>query len=151
MGYTRTGNSMDQRGWQDLAACSPMLAFPGEGQHHQHHYGQHPPSGLNYPPGPSMYHHHQNNNNTGNVLLQNVSLCAPPPAPLPLPSTSIGMGGSHAVTSSSSSSISHYHHHSSSIGKLSSLAYTVLYLHNIYLLRSIRLKYRALKKISKGP
>lgn len=123
MGYTRTGNSgMDQRGWQELATCSPMLAFPIEGQHHhQHHYGQHPSSALSYPPGPGMYHHphhHQHNhdqhNNTGNVLLQNVSLCAPPP-----PSTSINMGVGHATTSSSSSSLSHYHHQSSPIGKLS--------------------------------
>lgn len=120
MGYTRTGNGMDQRGWQDLA-CSPMLAFPSEGQHHQHHYGQHPSNAtINYPPGPSMYHHHHHHhNNTGNnVLLQNVSLCAPPPPPPPPPSTAIDMGGSHAATSSSSSSLSHYHHHSSSIGKL---------------------------------
>lgn len=112
MGYTRTSNGMDQRGWQDLAACSPTLAFPSEGQHHQHHYGHHPSGALNYPPGPSMYHHHHNN--TGNVLLQNVSLCAPPPPP---PATSIDMSGSHAA-SSSSSSLSHYHHHSSPIGKM---------------------------------
>ncbi|XP_025412815.1 segmentation protein cap'n'collar isoform X2 [Sipha flava] len=131
MGYTRTGNGMDQRGWQDLA-CSPMLAFPGEGQHHQHHYGQHSSNAtLNYPPGPSMYHHHHHHNNTGNnVLLQNVSLCAPPPPP---PSTSINMGNNHVATSSSTSSLSHYHHHSSSIGvstncNLSSAVATSLHL-----------------------
>lgn len=148
MGYTRTGNSgMDQRGWQDLATCSPMLAFPVEGQHHHHqsHYGQHPSGALSYPPGPSMYHHphhhqhhhqhnnHNSNNNTGNVLLQNVSLCAPPPPPPPPASTSIDMGGGHATTSSSSSSLSHYHHHSSSIGvstncNLSSAVATSLHL-----------------------
>jgi len=148
MGYTRTGNSgMDQRGWQDLATCSPMLAFPVEGQHHHHqpHYGQHPSSALSYPPGPGMYHHphhhqhhhqhnnHNSNNNTGNVLLQNVSLCAPPPPPPPPTSTSIDMGGGHATTSSSSSSLSHYHHHSSSIGvstncNLSSAVATSLHL-----------------------
>ncbi|XP_060876797.1 segmentation protein cap'n'collar-like isoform X1 [Metopolophium dirhodum] len=147
MGYTRTGNSgMDQRGWQELATCSPMLAFPVEGQHHhQSHYGQHPSSVPSYPPGPGMYHHphhhqhnhhhhqHNNHNNTGNVLLQNVSLCAPPPLPPPPPSTSIDMGGGHATTSSSSSSLSHYHHHSSSIGvstncNLSSAVATSLHL-----------------------
>lgn len=142
MGYTRTGNSgIDQRGWQELATCSPMLAFPVEGQHHhQSHYGQHPSSSLNYPPGPGMYHHphhhqhnhlhhqhnnHNSNNNTGNVLLQNVSLCAPPPLPPPPASTSIDMGGGHATTSSSSSSLSHYHHHSSPIGKSS----TYIFIH----------------------
>ncbi|XP_025191395.1 segmentation protein cap'n'collar-like isoform X2 [Melanaphis sacchari] len=145
MGYTRTGNSgMDQRGWQDLATCSPMLAFPVEGQHHHHqsHYGQHPSSAISYPPGPGMYHHphhhqhhhqhnnHNSNNNTGNVLLQNVSLCAPP-LPPPPPATSIDMG--HPTTSSSSSSLSHYHHHSSSIGvstncNLSSAVATSLHL-----------------------
>lgn len=150
MGYTRTGNSgVDQRGWQDLATCSPMLAFPVEGQHHhQPHYGQHPSSALSYPPGPSMYHHphhhqphhqqhqhnnHNSNNNSGNVLLQNVSLCAPPSLPPPPPSTSIDMGGGHATTSSSSSSLSHYHHHSSTIGvstncNLSSAVATSLHL-----------------------
>lgn len=123
MGYTRTGNGMDQRGWQDLASCSPMLAFPGEGQHHQHHhYGQHPSGALNYPPGPSMYHHHHNN--TGSVLLQNVSLCAPPSLPPPTPTTSMNMGSAHvASSSSSSSSLSHYHHHSSSMGELSLWTY----------------------------
>lgn len=120
MGYTRTSNSMDQRGWQDLAACSPMLAFPGDGQHHNqhHHYGQHPSGALNYPPGPGMYHHHNNNNNNvSNVLLQNVSLCPPPPQSMPLPSTIDMQNGGHGAPSSSSSSLSHYHHHSSSLGK----------------------------------
>ncbi|XP_050430343.1 segmentation protein cap'n'collar [Adelges cooleyi] len=120
MGYTRSGgNGMDQRGWQDLAACSPMLAFPGEGQHQ--HYAQHP-STLNYP-GSSMYHP----NSSGNVLLQNVSLCAPPPPPPPTTTTDM----SHA--SSSLHPISHYHHHSSSLGvspncNLSSAVATSLHL-----------------------
>ncbi|XP_050523220.1 segmentation protein cap'n'collar isoform X2 [Daktulosphaira vitifoliae] len=120
MGYARSGgNSMDQRGWQDLAACSPMLAFPGEGQHQ--HYAQHP-STVNYP-GPSMYHP----NSSGNVLLQNVSLCAPPHPPPPVTTSDMSHG------SSSLHPISHYHHHPSPLGistncNLSSAVATSLHL-----------------------